>query len=208
MLRHTLRSARRPSTTAGSAATRPSPATASSRIVKVGERLAAQGRCGPGPGPLSRATPTPARCRSHGGPACGATGRSGPTPRTGPGSRPPPRPGARGWAVRPAWRRRGGPRPGGDATARLAGGPAPAPRRSAPASSPPSRRRRSGPTGWSWRRCRLGLGSGRSTPGRFSPQGRQLDRLLHDRRRQPHHLGPKAGQLGRLGPVRLGPARP
>lgn len=45
-------------------------------------------------------------------------------------------------------------------------------------------------------------------PGAFSPKGRQLDRLLDNHRRQPGHLGPQAGHLGRLGPTGLRPTRP
>ena len=164
-------------------------ATASSTSAPAGECLAAQGRCGPGPGPPSRATPTPDRCRSRGGRACDARGRSVPTPRTAPGSRPPPRPGARGsdsarcgvveavvgLAVPPA------PRP----LAVQLQHPADPTQRPAAFTASSIRSNRTVLAA-----CRLGLGSGRSTPGCFSPQGRQLDRLLHDRGRQPLDLGP------------------
>ena len=38
------------------------------------------------------------------------------------------------------------------------------------------------------------------------PAGPPARRLLHDTGRQPHHLGPEAGQLGGLGRVRFGAA--
>ena len=110
--------------------------------------------------------------------------------RFGPGSgpRPPPSPKSRGSGRPRGLCRRGSRRPGARSTATPGTGRSPKRRRPTPAPA----RRRPVQTRRPWRPRRRARGPGRSSPTRFSPQHRQLHRLLDHSRLEPLHLARKA----------------